>query len=170
MIFLFLFSLEKYLKLSSDTSPLEVGGGGVHVPNESSSSPNEYDSSAFTSPDNLSPPAVGYENTYGSASATASFAAATAAAAAAIDAAYQHQYQQKRQQQRRQEQQQQPQSPTKKYSFGSNEDALAPKPSTYTSFARSESSTSYRPSVNLNQRPIGSQHTSLLLERYEFFF
>lgn len=131
-MFLIIEMLEKYLKLSSDE--------GVHV--ESSSSPtNEYDSSAFTSPDNLSPPPVGtgYENVD----------AAIEAAAAAY----------------KQQQYQQPQSPTKKYSFGSNEDASTSKSSTHSSFASSESA-SYRPSASssLNRRPIGNQHTSLLLE------
>lgn len=132
-MFLIIEMLEKYLKLSSDASPLLEGdsGGAANQQNEcSSSSPNEYyDSSAFTSPDNLSPPPITHhENTY--------------------------QYQQ----------QQQPQKlPTKKHSLGSNDDASTSKSSTHTSFASSESS-SYRPSANLNRRPIGSQHTSLLLE------
>lgn len=139
-MFLIIEMLEKYLKLSSDTSPLGDGDGG------SSSPTNEYDSSAFTSPDNLSPPPV------------------DKADASSTDAAYKHQYQQ----------QQQPQSPTKKYSFGSNEDASTSKSSTHTtSFASSESSASYRATAtsiaassaaNSNRRPIGNQHTSLLLE------
>lgn len=51
-MFLIIEMLEKYLKLSSDAEPLTE----LDDVKESSSSPNEYDSSVVTSPDNLSPP------------------------------------------------------------------------------------------------------------------
>lgn len=57
-MFLIIEMLEKYLKLSSDVSPLaetESLDDGV-AGNESSLSPVEYDSSAINSPDNISPP------------------------------------------------------------------------------------------------------------------
>lgn len=57
-MFLIIEMLEKYLKLSSDAEPLNQNDS--HILKESSSSPNEYDSSAVTSPDNLSPSA--YQN------------------------------------------------------------------------------------------------------------
>lgn len=115
-MFLIIEMLEKFLKLSSDATPLD--SDGVNAAKESSSSPNEYDSSAFTSPDNLSPTAPPTTNTEST-----------------VEIAYQR----------------------KKYSIGSNEGN-----SVKSSFVNCES-TSY-PSSHLNRRPIGSQHTSLLLE------
>lgn len=120
-MFLIIEMLEKYLKLSSDAEPLNEGESG-QLPKESSLSPTEYDSSAFTSPDNLSPPPYGYSGS-----------------------AYDSEF---------------PKSKPKKYSFGSNE-GNSSKSSAQTSFASSESS---YPVTNISRRPIGSQHTSLLLE------
>lgn len=64
-MFLIIEMLEKYLKLSSDAEPLidtAADAAGSNLPKENSSSPNdpnEYDSSAFNSPENLSPPPHG---------------------------------------------------------------------------------------------------------------
>lgn len=126
-MFLIIEMLEKYLKLSSDAEPLNESeaSGQINVPKESSSSPNEaneYDSSAFNSPDNLSPPPYGVNSGH------------------IIDSEYQK-------------------STGKKYSFGSNE-GNSSKSSHQTSF----SSESSYPSSHPNRRPVGSQHTSLLLE------
>ncbi|XP_055320949.1 uncharacterized protein LOC129577599 isoform X2 [Sitodiplosis mosellana] len=134
-MFLIIEMLEKYLKLSSDAEPLieaaaEAGGGSgsANLPKENSSSPNElneYDSSAFNSPDNLSPPPHGVNT------------------GQSIDAEYQKSVD------------------GKKYSFGWNE-RNSSKSSHQTPFVCSESS-SY-PSSQQNRRPVGGQHTSLLLE------
>lgn len=121
-MFLIIEMLEKYLKLSSDAEPLNETDG-VNVARESSSSANEYDSSAFTSPDNLSPPA--HKTT----------------APAIDDGVFDKSY-------------------GKKYSFGSNEGSPS-KSLVQVSFAGSDSPYC---SSRSNRRPIGSQHTSLLLE------
>lgn len=138
-MFLIIEMLEKFLKLSSDATPLDSesvanainAANAMNAAKESSSSPIEYDSSAFTSPDNLSPTAVAPG---GNTEST-------------VEIAYQR----------------------KKYSIGSNEgySTSTAAPSTRTksssSYVGCESSSHY-PSSHLSRRPIGSQHTSLLLE------
>lgn len=121
-MFLIIEMLEKYLKLSSDAEPLNDADSG-NLQKESSSSANEYDSSAFTSPDNLSPPA--YKTS-----------------PPAMDSLFEKSY-------------------GKKYSIGSNEDGSIKSHLAQVSFGSSDLPYS---SSSSNRRPIGSQHTSLLLE------
>lgn len=132
-MFLIIEMLEKYLKLSSDAEPLNETDN--LLTKESSSSPNEYDSSAFNSPDNLSPPAYGKSGSIDTAAEFGKLYGAGSGGDGSI-------------------------SGSKKYSFGSI-DGNSSKSSQHTSFGSSESS---YPLSRMNRRPVGSQHTSLLLE------
>lgn len=131
-MFLIIEMLEKYLKLSSDAEPLN----DLDDVKESGSSATEYDSSAVTSPDNLSPPA--YKTTHQTSPINSNTTTTT------TNDMDQQKYS------------------DRKYAFQSSAAGRnAMKLSGKTAFSTSVDS-SY-PSMNLC-RAIGSQHTSLLLE------
>ncbi|XP_031640723.1 uncharacterized protein LOC116352342 isoform X2 [Contarinia nasturtii] len=139
-MFLIIEMLEKYLKLSSDAEPLNETDV-LNLAKESSSSPNEYDSSAFNSPDNMSPPAYGKSGSIDAGIEFQKFRSSIMSSSGIIGG----------------------EDSAKKYSFGSIEgNNTSTKLSHQTTFGSSDPS-SYS-SSRLNRRPIGSQHTSLLLE------